>query len=207
MGSRILHYRYQTVMWAKFHYGIIFAFCYEKRQTMKKTIAGLFVLTVFISSCATIQSIVKSTFPYTSTLIVPASSQTGTTFSATSSASSFDQIFTGSGSNTSQISQVRMSSAKIEAISPSNQNLGVFKSVKVYLLNGSNQVLVASRDDISASVGNSVVLDIDNSKFLDDYVKSGTVRVRMDYVLQSGLSVDLSVKASLGFNTSPTTAN
>ncbi|MBC7653632.1 MAG: hypothetical protein H7098_04055, partial [Oligoflexus sp.] len=128
---------------------------------MKKIAIGLFILTIFASSCATLQSIVKSTFPYTSTLIVPASSQTGKTFSATSSASSIDQIFTGSGSNTSQISQVRMSSAKIEAVSPSSQNLGVFKSINVYLLNGSNQVLVATRNDVSATTGNSLVLDID----------------------------------------------
>ncbi|TKC00537.1 hypothetical protein [Pedobacter cryophilus] len=174
---------------------------------MKKILSGLIILTVFVTSCATLQSIVKSTFPYTSTLIIPATSQTGRTFSATSTASSIDQIFTGSGSNTSQISQVRMASAKIEAVSPSSQSLGVFKSVKVYLLNGSNEVLVASRNDVSATSGSSLVLDIDNSKFLDDYVKAGTLRVRMDYVLQSGLNVDLSVKASLGFNSSPTTAN
>lgn len=174
---------------------------------MKKILAGLFILTVFVSSCATLQSIVKSTFPYTSTLVIPASSQTGRTFSATSTASSIDQIFTGSGSNTSQISQVRMATAKIEAVSPASQNLGIFKSVKVYLMNGSNEVLVASRNDISSTVGSSLVLDIENSRFIDEYLKSGSVRVRMDYVLQSGLSVDLSVRASLGFNTSPTTGN
>ena len=172
---------------------------------MKRIFTTLMVATVLLTSCATLQSIVKSTFPYTSTLVVPASSEKGRTFSATSTASSFDQIFTGSGSNTSQISQVRMSSAKIEAISPSNQNLGFFKSIKVYLLNGSNEVLVASRNDVSATSGSSLVLDINNSKFLDDYVKSGSVRIRMDYVLQSNLNVDLSVKASLGFNTSPAT--
>ena len=172
---------------------------------MKKIIGTLGILTFILVSCSTLQSIVKSTFPYTSTLIIPASGQTGKTFSATSSASSIDQIFTGSGSNTSQISQVRMSSAKIEAISPSTQNLGVFKSIKIYLLNGTNQTLVASRNDVSTTTGNSLVLDIDNSKFLDEYVKSGDVRVRMDYVLQNGLSVDLSVRASLGFNTSPAT--
>jgi hypothetical protein len=172
---------------------------------MKKIIGTLGILTFILVSCSTLQSIVKSTFPYTSTLIIPASSQTGKTFSATSSASSIDQIFTGSGSNTSQISQVRMSSAKIEAISPSTQNLGVFKSIRIYLLNGSNQTLVASRNDVSTTTGNSLVLDIDDSKFLDEYVKSGDVRVRMDYVLQNGLSVDLSVRASLGFNTSPAT--
>jgi hypothetical protein len=172
---------------------------------MKKVLTGLFILTIFVTGCATLQSLVKSTFPYTSTLIIPASTKTGSTFSATSSASSIDEIFTGSGSNTSQISQVRMSSAKIEAINPSNQNLGIFKSIKVYLLNGSSEVLVASRNDISAVTGNSLVLDIDNSKFLDSYVKTGNVRVRMEYVLQSQLSVDLSVKATLGLNTSPAT--
>jgi hypothetical protein len=98
-----------------------------------------------------------------------------------------------------------MSSAKIEAVSSSTQNLGVFKSIKIYLLNGNNQTLVASRNDVSTTTGNSLVLDIDNSKFLDEYVKSGNVRVRMDYVLQNGLSVVLSVRASLGFNTSPAT--
>jgi len=174
---------------------------------MKKILSGLIILTVFVSSCATLQSIVKSTFPYTSTLVIPASSQTGRTFSATSTASSIDQIFTGSGSNTSQISQVRMATAKIEAVSPASQNLGIFKSVKVYLMNGSSEVLVASRNDISSTVGSSLVLDIENSRFIDEYLKSGNVRVRMDYVLQNGLSVDLSVRASLGFNTSPTTAN
>lgn len=174
---------------------------------MKKLLSGLIILTIFVSSCATLQSIVKSTFPYTSTLIIPASSQTGRSFSATSTASSIDQIFTGSGSNTSQISQVRMATAKIEAVSPSSQNLGIFKSVKVYLMNGSSEVLVASRNDISSTVGSSLVLDIDNSRFIDEYLKSGSVRVRMDYVLQSGLSVDLSVRGSLGFNTNPTTAN
>ena len=174
---------------------------------MKKVLSGLIILTVFVSSCATLQSIVKSTFPYTSTLVIPASSQTGRTFSATSTASSIDQIFTGSGSNTSQISQVRMATAKIEAVSPASQNLGIFKSVKVYLMNGSNEVLVASRNDISSTVGSSLVLVIENSRFIDEYLKSGSVRVRMDYVLQSGSSVDLSVRASLGFNTSPNTAN
>nr|WP_294896870.1 hypothetical protein [uncultured Pedobacter sp.] len=174
---------------------------------MKKNFIGILSLAIILSSCATLQSIVKSTFPYTATLIVPANQKTGSNYSATSSASSFDQIFTGSSSNTSGISQVRISSAKIESVNPAGQNLGAFKSIKVYLLNGSNEVMVASRNDIASTVGNSLVLDIDNSKFLDDYLKSGTVRIRVDYVLQNSFPVDLSLKASLGFNTSPASTN
>lgn len=174
---------------------------------MKKQILSLSLIVLFISGCATLQSIVKSTFPYTATLIIPANQSVNKNYSATSSASSLDQIFTGSSSNTDQISQVRISSAKIEAINPANQKLGAFKSIKVYLLNGNTEVMVASRNDIAATAGNSLVLDIDNSRFLDSYLKNGPVRIRVDYVLQNNLAVDLSMKASLGFNTSPTTTN
>lgn len=174
---------------------------------MKKQILAFTAIVFFMSSCSTLQSIVRSTFPYTATLIIPSSTNTGKSYSATSSASSFDQIFTGANSNTDQISQVRINSAKIEAVNPSNQKLGVFKSIKVYLLNGSKEVMVASRNDVAPTVGNSLVLDIDNSQFLDSYLKTGTVRVRVDYVLQNNLAVDLSMRASLGFNTSPATTN
>jgi hypothetical protein len=170
---------------------------------MKKLIFALSVAVLF-ASCATLQSVVRSTFPYTSTLIIPASSSTNTTMSTSSSASSFDQIFTGQGTNTSQVTQVRMASAKIDAISPSEQSLGVFRSIKVYLVNGSNQTMVASRTNISSTAASSLVLDIDNSKFLDEYVKSGNLRVKVDYVLQNRLTVDLSIKATLGFNIPPT---
>ena len=71
---------------------------------MKKLIYALTVSALF-ASCATLQSVVRSTFPYTSTLIIPASSSTSTNMSVSSSASSFDQIFTGQGTNTSQVSQ------------------------------------------------------------------------------------------------------
>lgn len=56
-------------------------------------------------------------------------------------------------------------------------------------------------------LASSLVLEIGNSRFNDDYLISGNVRVIMDYVLQSGLIVDLGIRASLGFNTSPATAN
>ncbi len=174
---------------------------------MKKNILAFLALATIISGCATVQSIVRSSFPYTATLIIPASTRTNTSMSATSSASSFDQIFTGQGSNTESVKEVRIASAKITASSPANQNLGVFKSVKIYISrgDGSSEVLVASRTDVSSNPGSTLVLDIDNSRFLDDYIKGSTVRVRMEYVLRDALNVDVSVRASLGFSVAPNT--
>ncbi|NEU09012.1 hypothetical protein GZH53_11870 [Flavihumibacter sp. R14] len=174
---------------------------------MKKTLIVLIATASILTACGTMQSIIRSTFPYTATLIVPGSAKTNTSLSATSSASSFDQIFTGQGSNTSSIKEVRIASARVEASNPVSQNLGAFKSIRLYISrgDGSSEVMVAQRSDISSTVGNSLVLDIDNSRFLDDYIKGSTVRVRMEYDLRSSLNSDVSVKASLGLSTAPDT--
>jgi hypothetical protein len=174
---------------------------------MKKVFLLFLAVTGLISACGTLQSIIRSTFPYNATVIIPANSRTGTTLSATSSASSFDQIITGQGSNTSQVKEIRIASAKIDAANPSTQNLGVFSSIRIYLSreDGSREVFVASRNDISANTGNNVVLDIDNSLFLDDVVKGSTVRMRMEYVLRNTLNTDISLRVSLGFKSTPNT--
>lgn len=174
---------------------------------MKKIIIALIAITSVITACSTVQSIVRSTFPYTATLIIPSSAKTNTSLSATSSASSFDQIFTGQGTNTGSVKEVRVASAKLIASNPSNQNLGVFKSVRLYISrgDGSSEAMVAQRTDVSSTVGSSLVLDIDNSKFLDEYIKGSTVKIRMEYELREGLNADVSVKASLGFSTAPAT--
>lgn len=176
---------------------------------MKRSILAFIVAGSILTGCAAVQSIVRSTFPYTATLLVPGSSRTNTTLSATSQASSFDQIFTGQGSNTDAVKDIRISSAKVEATSPSSQNMGAFKSIRLYLSRGdsSSEIMVASRNDIGANVGSSIMLDIDNSRLLDDYIKGSTVRVRMEYVLRDALSVDLSLRASLGFSVAPKTVN
>ena len=103
---------------------------------MRKTLIGFIAISGMLTGCATVQSLVRSTFPYTATLLIPASSRTGTNLSATSSANSFDQIFTGQGSNTDAVKEIRIASAKIVASNPSNQNLGVIKSIKIYLSRG-----------------------------------------------------------------------
>lgn len=175
---------------------------------MKKSLLVLFVILGIMTGCATVQSIVRSSFPYTATLLIPGASQVNTTLSSSSQASSFDQIFTGQGSNTEAVKDVRIASARLDATSPSGQNMGAFKTIRMYISRGdsSSEVLVASREDIGTSVGSSIMLDIDNSKLLDNYIKGSTVRVRMEYVLRTALSSDVSLKASLGLSVAPNTA-
>ena len=175
---------------------------------MRRSIFALIVLGTIFTGCSAVQSIIRSTFPYTANLVVPATAKVNTEQSATSQASSFDQIFTGQGSNTESIKDVRVASVKIDASSPSGQSLGVFKSVKIYISRGdsSKELLVATRNDIATTVGSSIMLDADTTLLLDDYIKGSTVRIRIEYVLRNAISSDLNLKASIGFNVAPNTA-
>lgn len=170
---------------------------------MKKIIFGLLAVVGLASGCAAVQSIIKSTFPYTATLIVPTSTKVNTLTSATSSASSFDQVF-GNQNGAQYVKEVRVASARIDASSPVGQNLGVFKSVKLFISNSNaGEVMIASRNDVSENVGSTLVLDIDNSRFVDEYIKGNNLRVRMEYVLRNGLTTDVSVRTSIGFSSAP----
>lgn len=175
---------------------------------MRRSIFALIVLGTIFTGCSAVQSIIRSTFPYTANLVVPATAKVNTEQSATSQASSFDQIFTGQGSNTESIKDVRVASVKIDASSPSGQSLGVFKSVKIYISRGdsSKELMVATRNDIATTVGSSIMLDADTTLLLDDYIKGSTVRIRIEYVLRNAISSDINLKASIGFNVAPNTA-
>ena len=151
------------------------------------------------------QRVVKGTFPYTANMVIPASANIGEPHTAISTANSFDQDFTKDGNNAGKISEVRIVSAKLESKDPSNYNIGNIASLRVYMAkaDGSDEVMVAIRKDIAATAGNSIVLDIDNSHFLDELVRQPGVRIRMVYVLRKASDVDVSLKLSLGIGADP----
>jgi len=172
---------------------------------MKNSLPFFALLLFVFTGCGTVQSIIKSSFPYTATLIVVAPGSTETTLTATSVGNSFDQNFSKDGNNGSRISEVRIVSAKMEATNPATFNIGNLSSAKIYMSkpNGDGEVLVASRTDISPNAGNNIVLDIDNSNFLDQLVRERSVRIKMVYQLRNKIAVDASLKVVLGISASP----
>lgn len=171
---------------------------------MKKMLCAAVAALVVFSGCGTVQSIIKSSFPYTASLVIPASAKSNTTLSATSTAGSFDESV-GNVNGSKYIKDVRIASARLMATNPRDKSMGMFKSVKIFISNGASkeEVMVASRNDVSAHIDSDLVLDIDNSRFVDKYIQGNTVKVRMEYVLRDGLSTDVSVKTSLSFSASP----
>jgi hypothetical protein len=170
---------------------------------MKKMLFAALAAVIILSGCGTVQSIIKSSFPYTTTLVIPASSKSNTTLSASSTAGSFDETL-GNVNGNQYIKDVKIASARLIATNPSDKSMGIFKSVKIFIASGtSEEVMVASRNDVSEHIGSDLVLDIDNSRFFDKYIKGNSLKIRMEYVLRDTLATDVSLRTSLSFSASP----
>lgn len=166
---------------------------------MKNLFYAAITATATLTACSTVSSIMQNTFPYTAHVLVASGSPVDVQLSAISAAQSINQ-FTGSGAN---VKDVRVSTATMSVDSTS---MGVFKSVKVYMSNnGSNEVLVASRDSMPDNVGSTLSLDTNTSKSLDNMMKSGAVQARIVYVLKQSPTSDISLKTSIGFSSVPAT--
>jgi hypothetical protein len=177
-----------------------------KLKSFSKSILIIFSAVAMLSAgCAVMQSAVKSTFPYTATLVIPQTSQTRVELSVTGDATSFDQDISKNGNPGDKIKEVRIVSAKLQSREPSDFNIGNFTSVKVYMSKAdtTDEVLVASRTDITPDVGNSMVLDIDNSHFLDEIIRGPKVKVRMVYKLHNHINVTANLRLVLSLRANP----
>lgn len=151
------------------------------------------------------QSIVKSSFPYTTILTIPSTAEAGKVYSTYSTAKSFDLNFFRKGNNANKVNAVRIISAKLQAVNPSDYNIGQMEEVEIYMSknDGKNEEMVASRRDINLNTGNMLVLDIDNSHFLDELVREPSVRVRMAYKLRNKSYTDINLHVILSITAYP----
>jgi hypothetical protein len=165
----------------------------------------LLALPLFMGSCGMMQSIVKSTFPYTATLVIPATAETGKSYAAVSLANSFDQNFSPGGNNGNNVSEVSIISARLESTEPADFNLGNIKSVKIYMatVDGKDEILVAQRNPIASDTGNIMALDVDNAIFLDKLVRQSAIKVKMVYELRKKTDADVSLHLILSINAYP----
>ncbi|MDR6923177.1 MULTISPECIES: hypothetical protein [Chryseobacterium] len=166
---------------------------------------NIFLMTAAVSvvavSCGTVQSLVQNTFPYTANVLVSTGVPADKEVSSTSTATNVQTWF--GGNNNAKIKDVRISDAKISIVSPSGGNLSAFKTVKVYISSGgTGERLVASRSNISTN-SSSLNLDLNDTGFLDEVVKSSGLTVRTVYELKNQTSSDMNIKVALNFSSVP----
>lgn len=168
---------------------------------MKKIFSTAIIASVALVSCGTVQSLVQNTFPYTANVLISTGVPADKEVSSTATASNVQTWF--GGNNNAKIKDVRISDAKVSVVTPSNGSLNDFKSIKVYVSSsGTGERLVASRSNISTS-SSSLNLDLNDTGFLDEVVKSTGLTVRTVYELKNQTSSDMNIKVALNFSSVP----
>lgn len=168
---------------------------------MKNIFSTAIIASLALVSCGTVQSLVQNTFPYTANVLVSTGVPANKEVSSTATASNVQTWF--GGNNNAKIKDVRISDAKISVVTPTNGNLSDFKSIKVYVSSsGTGEKLVASRSNISTS-SSSLNLDLNDTGFLDEVVKSTGLTVRTVYELKNQTSSDMNIKVALNFSSVP----
>lgn len=168
---------------------------------MKNIFLTAIAASAVLVSCGTVQSLVQNTFPYTANVLVSTGVPADKEVSSKATATNVQTWF--GGNNNAKIKDVRISEAKISVASPSGGNLSAFKSIKVYISSGgTNERLVASRSNMSSN-SNSLSLDLNDTGFLDEVVKSTGLTVRTVYELKNQTSSDMNIKIALNFSSIP----
>lgn len=167
---------------------------------MKNYILSALVASAALVSCSTVSSVLQNTLPFNSNFIVTSGTPSKTQLSTVGAGTGINQIMGVS----QKVKDIRANNATLTVTSGA-QGMGVFQSVSVYLTYGNKEVLVATRDQISDNIGNTLSLDLSN-RTLDDIMKSGnTIQQKIVYTLKSSPTQDMQLKSSITFSSVPLT--
>lgn len=166
------------------------------KTLMKKSIIFSIIAVSTFVGCSTVSTLIQNTFPYNTNFTIAEKTPSNTVLSLVATGNSINQL-TGTSSN---VQNIKLSNATA-TVTSNDQSIGIFKSIKVYISSGSgNDILVASRENISNNIGNSLALDIDNTINLDNMMKSGNLQEKIVFELKSSPVADLKLKTSLQFS-------
>lgn len=166
---------------------------------MKKTSIILLGAMLFGYSCTVQKTTLKSSFGYSSLINIPESKNVDSPQSAKNVVINMAQLL-GMQQTATRLTNATVTSAKIEVVNVKGQKLDIFKSVKLFLADENSEVMIGSKNDIPENIGNKLVLELDNTRFIDNYVKDGEMKFRLEYVLRKRTEDGINVKASVEVN-------
>ena len=168
---------------------------------MKKLIIPLLTAILLFIGCGVFRPVVRPTYPYNTTLVIPATSRNILTGSVSSDPISFEEIF-GNRNGRNDVRDIKINSARLIASAPNDLNLSILRSVRLFITDGRDRgILIASRNDISSFSGSNIILDINTSRSIDNDLRGNNLRLRLEYVLKDNLRRDVSVRSSIVFST------
>ncbi|HCN82912.1 MAG TPA: hypothetical protein DIT07_04730 [Sphingobacteriaceae bacterium] len=160
---------------------------------MKKKVLGFIPIVCLIAGFTITIATAQSVSSYDAKLVISPSGDTKKAMVSASLESSFEQAFPNVDTRAKNRG-LTITSASIQPTDPSKGNLGMFKSIKIYLIksDGSNEVLIASNTNIPPNAGNKIVVNLskqlaaDKAQGVDPTATIETIIGRQAGVTMSG---------------------
>ena len=165
---------------------------------------SIILLVVINTSCKKIKKATTFALIDSTEFIIPANSNVNIPFEInTREVQTYSsQSFSNNNTNANLVKDIKLSSLNLTITDPTGQTFVFLQSVKIYIYgNGQPEILLASKENITSDVGNSIDLASTNSK-LDTYIKSSAYSLRYEIIIDKPLlpGFDITVRNNMTFS-------
>ncbi len=165
-----------------------------------KSIALIFLLSLFLTSCDAVDDLLSFTISNEASIKIKSTSPLNlpteivTPDVTTNSSAEFENNKT----KASLVKDVKIRSLKLSISDPSDKTFTFLKSIHLYIsTSNSEEIELAYQDNINSS-SNTIDL-ICTDKRLDQYIKADSYKIRTQVTLKETLTKDVTVKADMKF--------
>ena len=167
-----------------------------------KRLTGVFLLvfTLSLVSCNAIKKLGQFYINYSTQAVFPANIPINIPLSITSPPipTNSQQVFQNNNTSSNLIQNVSLNQLNLVITSPSGQTFSFLQNVSIYLSSDSlPEVLIASKQNIPANVGDTLALDVTNTD-LQGYIKASQIKIRIagntDQVLTSNVYINVNAR-------------
>jgi hypothetical protein len=165
-------------------------------------IAGLLLL-VLSAACEKLEDLIRFKFEDSADIVVPSQTVISTGFLKIPSPevqTSSKQAFENNNTEAKYVKDARLTELKLTITAPQNQTFSFLNEIKIYIsAPNQDEVLIASKTDIPASVGRELYLDI-NSTNLRPYIQGESYSIRTEVKVDEVTSQEIHIKANMAFS-------
>ena len=170
-----------------------------KHLAMEKLVLKLIAVLSFFCfvSCSEIDKLTQFNLTYNSSFTIPSSSLVDLPISLTTPdvETNSESKFESNNTKKDLIEEITLSKCALKIESPVEGDFGFLKSVFIYIkADGLNEVLIASKDDVPAEIGNILELETTNEN-LKEYIKKDSyslkVKTTTDETIKSDHEIDI----------------
>lgn len=108
--------------------------------------------------------------------------------------------FSNNNTSANKIKQITLESLELTITSPNGKTFSFLESIKLYIsADGLDEILLASKENISDAVGGSIFLETSEDSFAE-YIKKDEFDIRTEVVTDETLVQDIDIRADMQFN-------